>query len=307
MKQLQNRLGTIHLIGVGGSGMSGIAEVLKNLGYEVSGSDLVKTDITERLESLGVTLFYSHERRNMEKSSLVVISSAIDSQNIELLTAERLRIPIIKRAEMLSGLMNLKYGIAVAGTHGKTTTTSILASIFTEGNLDPTFIVGGKVNSYDSNAKLGQGNYLIVEADESDQSFLELQPSSSIITNIEEDHLINYENNFNNLKNAFISFVKKLPFDGFVVACGDDKTLNKLIPNFPRTTICYGFQDHNDYVIKEHNNAKHLSYFSLHKNGQEVLLTGLNLLGVHNILNAAGAAVMALEEGVNNNCIRLTL
>ena len=307
MNQFQTRLKLIHLIGVGGSGMSGIAEVLLNLGYKVSGSDLKGTDITRRLDSIGLKLYIGHDVENINHADLVVISSAIDENNKELLEARNRNIPIMKRAEMLAGLMNLKHGIAVAGTHGKTTTTSFLASIFSEAELDPTFIIGGRLNHYDSNAKLGQGKYLIVEADESDQSFLELQPSSSLITNIEEDHLINYENKFQNLKNAFVRFVKKLPFDGFLVACGDDLNVRELKPLFARPTITYGFSEDNDYVIKEIEHENHLSYFSIYKDGHLILSSGLNLLGSHNVLNAVGASVMALEERIDTKSIRKAL
>ena len=307
MNQFKARLKLIHLIGVGGSGMSGIAEVLHNLGYKVSGSDLLESEVTKRLSSIGIKVNIGHSKKNVNKSDLIVISSAIKSTNEELVYAKNQNIPIIGRAEMLSGLMNLKYGIAVAGTHGKTTTTSILASIFTEAKLDPTFIIGGIVNSYDTSAKLGQGKYLIVEADESDQSFLELQPSASILTNIEADHLVNYGNNMDSLNKAFIKFVKKLPFDGLLVAFGDDPIIKKLLPNFSRTTVTYGYNLDNTYVINEHGKSNHLSNFSLSKQGKKVFSSGLKQLGRHNTLNAVAATIMSLEEGIDIEIIKSAL
>ncbi len=204
-------LNNIHFVGIGGSGMSGIAEVLFNLGYTVTGSDTKESDITNRLANMGIEIEYSHSASNIKKVEMVVVSSAISESNPEIKEAKKRSLPILARAEMLSSLMNTKRGIAIAGTHGKTSTTSIIASIMTEAGLDPTFINGGIINSFNSNAQLGKGEYLIAEADESDQSFLLLQPSMSIITNIEPDHLVNYENRFENLKIAFLDFVKKLP------------------------------------------------------------------------------------------------
>ena len=220
-------LNNIHFIGIGGSGMSGIAEVLFNLGYKVTGSDQTESEITERLINMGIEINYEHSIANLKAAEMVVVSSAISKTNPEIKEAKRRFIPILARAEMLSSLMNTKRGIAIAGTHGKTSTTSIIASIMAEAGLDPTFINGGIINSFNSNAQLGKGKYLIAEADESDQSFLLLQPSMSIITNIEADHLVNYKNNFENLKKAFLDFVKKLPFNGMAIVCGDDPEIRR--------------------------------------------------------------------------------
>ena len=307
MHYSKSRLNLIHFIGIGGSGMCGIAEVLFNLGYKITGSDETESEATKRLKSLGIDVFIGHSSKNIVNVDLVVISTAISSENIELKESLRRNIPIMKRAEMLAGLMNLKYGIAVAGTHGKTTSTSILSAIFTEADLDPTFIIGGKLNIYDINAKLGQGKYLIVEADESDQSFLELQPSSIILTNIDGDHLINYAGDIKNLEQAFIKFIKKLPFDGLVVACGDDPSVKRLKKDFGRPTVTYGFNEENDYVIEEVDDSIHPSYFSLFRDGKIIFSSGLNIIGRHNILNAVASAVISFEEGIDNKIIKNAL
>ena len=219
MKPSKKTPNKIFFIGIGGMGMSGLAEVLLNLGYTVSGSDIKQTFITKRLSSLGIRVIIGHNATNISDADMVIRSAAIEDTNPELIEAQKQALPVLERAELLSSLMNMKRGIAIAGTHGKTTTTSLLASIMTEAMLDPTFINGGIIRSFASNAKLGTGNYLLAEADESDKSFLMLQPSLEIITNIDSDHLVNYENNFLNLENAFVQFVKKLPFNGLLVAC----------------------------------------------------------------------------------------
>ena len=252
----------IFFIGIGGSGMSGLAEVLFNLGYEVSGSDIKESEVTERLEVLGINLSIGHKVTNLDDVDMVIKSTAIEGTNVELTHARKLGLPILERAELLSSLMNMKRGVAIAGTHGKTTTTSILASIMTEAMLDPTFINGGIIKSFSSNAKLGTGDYMLAEADESDKSFLMLQPSLEIITNIDADHLVNYKNNMNNLEEAFIKFVKKLPFNGLLVACGDDPIIKKLVGSFSRKTILYGFEDHNDYIISNYKTESFTSEFT---------------------------------------------
>lgn len=290
-------LNNIHFIGIGGSGMSGIAEVLLNLGYKVSGSDKNRSNITDRLAKLGADINYEHDASNLEGVEMVVISSAIDKTNPEVLEAKNKFLPILARAEMLSSLMNTKRGIAVAGTHGKTTTTSIISSIMTEAGLDPTFINGGIINSFDSNAQLGKGKYLIAEADESDKSFLLLQPSMAVVTNIEPDHLINYENSFENQKEAFLGFIKKLPFNGMAVVCGDDPVIRSLIPKFSRPFITYGFDSSNDFVLKDYNSEGFSSEFTLNFQSEEIKIN-FNMLGKHNALNAAAATVICMQEGV---------
>lgn len=289
----------LHFIGIGGSGMSGLAEVLNNLGYIVTGSDISETSVTERLASLGIKIENIHKPSNLGSADMVVISAAIEENNLELKEARKLSLPVLQRAELLSSLMNMKRGIAVAGTHGKTTTTSLLASIMTEAMLDPTFINGGIINSFATNAKLGSGNYLIAEADESDGSFLLLQPSLAIITNIDSDHLVNYGNDIKNLELAFIEFVKKLPFNGLAIVCGDDVILKKLVPSFSRKVITYGFEDHNDYVIKDYIAKELTSEFSIKTREENIFKIKLNLTGRHNALNALSASILALEEGIS--------
>ena len=279
--------------------MSGLAEVLFNLGYEVSGSDIKESEVTERLEVLGINLSIGHKVTNLDDVDMVIKSTAIEDTNVELTHARKLGLPILERAELLSSLMNMKRGVAIAGTHGKTTTTSILASIMTEAMLDPTFINGGIINSFSSNAKLGTGDYMLAEADESDKSFLMLQPSLEIITNIDADHLVNYKNNMNNLEEAFIKFVKKLPFNGLLVACGDDPIIKKLVGSFSRKTILYGFEDHNDYIISNYKTESFTSEFTLSYDKDSVSRLKLNLPGKHNVLNATAASVLAIEEGVS--------
>ena len=306
MKKYRSRLSKIFFVGIGGSGMSGIAEVLINLNYEVYGSDISDSEIIDRLRSMGAEIHIGHKASNIDKADMIVISSAIDDANPELIEAKLKGIPVLARAEMLSSLMNMKRGIAIAGTHGKTTTTSLVASIFTEAGLDPTFINGGIINSFASNAKLGKGDYLVAEADESDQSFLMLQPSLSIITNIEEDHLINYGNDFENLRQAFLAFVKKLPFDGLLIACGDDPEIKKLLPQFSRPNVTYGFEEGNDYVISDYEPSEFRSNFLLTYAGQSIQID-LNMLGRHNALNASAACVLAIEEGIDASIIQGSL
>ena len=298
MKKSRLGLSKIFFVGIGGSGMSGIAEVLINLNYEVSGSDISDSEIIDRLRIKGAKVFIGHKASNIDRAEMLVISSAIDKKNPELIEAKLKGIPVLARAEMLSSLMNMKRGIAIAGTHGKTTTTSLVASILTEAGLDPTFINGGIINSFASNAKLGKGDYLVAEADESDKSFLMLQPSLAIITNIEADHLINYDNSFDKLRQAFLDFVKRLPFDGLLISCGDDPEIRNLLPEFSRSNVTYGFDESNDYVLSNYKSNNFRSTFSLsHEN--QLISIDLNMLGRHNALNASAACVLALEEGVD--------
>lgn len=306
MNPSKYKLNKIHFIGIGGSGMSGIAEVLSNLGYVVTGSDQSKSSNTERLESLGIRIYYQHHASNLQDVEMVVKSTAIKEENAELIEAKKRFIPILARAEMLSSLMNNKRGIAIAGTHGKTTTTSLVASIMTNANLDPTFINGGIINSFASNAQLGKGDYLITEADESDRSFLLLQPSLSIITNIEPDHLVNYENSFENLKNAFLEFIKNLPFNGVSIVCGDDKVIKTLRKYFQRTHISYGFDLDNDFVISDYDSDGARSTFTL-RHQEESFNLELNMIGKHNVLNATAATILCLLEGIKIEIIKDSL
>tara|TARA_X000000368_G_scaffold213256_1_gene168473 strand:+ start:4475 stop:5878 length:1404 start_codon:yes stop_codon:yes gene_type:complete len=306
MNPSKYRLNNIHFIGIGGSGMSGIAEVLNNLGYTISGSDNAESSNTQRLEKLGIQIVYKHSASNLDGIDMVVKSTAIADDNSEIIEAKQRLIPILARAEMLSSLMNNKRGIAIAGTHGKTTTTSLVASIMSNAGLDPTFINGGIINSFNSNAQLGKGDYLIAEADESDQSFLLLQPSVSVITNIEPDHLVNYENSFSNLKNAFLQFIKNLPFNGVSIVCGDDEVIKDLKINFQRPHISYGFEMDNDFVLSDYESSGTQSYFKMTSDSGSVDLT-LNMLGKHNALNAAAAAILCLQEGISIEVIQESL
>ncbi|MFL2697918.1 MAG: UDP-N-acetylmuramate--L-alanine ligase [Gammaproteobacteria bacterium] len=307
MSHSPNKPKRIHFLGIGGSGMSGLAEVLINMDFEVSGVDLIETEVTQRLKSLGAKIYLGHKKSNINNVDMLIVSSAIDNKNEELIEAKKRNLPTLARAELLSSLMNLKKGIAIAGTHGKTTTTSILAQIMTDFGLEPTFITGGIINSFATNAKLGSGEYLIAEADESDKSFLMLQPSLAVITNIEEDHLSNYENNFDKLKEAFVEFVKKIPFDGLVVACGDDFNTKSLLPRFSRRVLTYGFQESNDFVIKSFKaNGKSCSFSVFNKERGDMEFN-LNMLGRHNALNAVAAIVVALDEGVEIEDIKNSL
>ena len=237
------RIHRIHLVGIGGSGMGGIAEVLLNLGYEVQGSDLKANAVTERLARLGATIFIGHDAEYLGKSDVVVVSSAVNRSNPEVAAALANRIPVVARAEMLGELMRFRYSIAVAGTHGKTTTTSLVASVLAEAGLDPTFVIGGRLKSADSNARLGAGRYLVAEADESDASFMHLQPMIAIVTNIDNDHLATHEGDFARLKQSFVDFLHNLPFYGLAVLCADDEHVRSIVETVARPFVTYGFAE----------------------------------------------------------------
>lgn len=289
---------TIHFIGIGGVGMSGIAEVLVNLGYSVTGSDQQKNSFTQRLTDLGVRITYSHIAENVAQCDVVVVSSAIDVNNIELVTARSRRIPIVPRAEMLAELMRFKQGIAVAGTHGKTTTTSLLATIFAAAELDPTFVVGGQINSFGYNAQLGQGEYFIAEADESDASFLHLNPMVSVVTNIDQDHLEAYDNDFSKLQKAFVEFIHRIPFYGLTVLCIDDQNIKKIIPELSRPYLTYGFSEKADIKAYDWQPVGRGSSFMLKVQGREPIAVKLNIPGKHNVLNSLAAIAVALDAGI---------
>lgn len=299
------RINKIHFIGIGGSGMSGIAEVLYNLGFVITGSDLSKNDATIRLVNLGIKITYSHVAENVAYCDAVVVSSAVNSNNnIEILTARRRSIPIIHRSEMLAELMRFKYGIAVAGTHGKTTTTSLIATILAEGNYDPTFVIGGKLNKFSTNAKLGASEFFVAESDESDGSFLRLNPLLAVITNIDNDHLSNYGNDFSNLKKAFLDFIHKLPFYGLVVVCKDDPVIYNLISEISRPLLSYGFSEQADIRAINYKQYQNTSSFQVllpaDPTPKDVLL---NLPGKHNALNALAAIAVALELNIDFSVI----
>ena len=298
----------IHLIGIGGAGMSGIAEILHNQDYSVSGSDLEDTNVTKRLKNLGVKIFKGHKVNNVLKKDLVVISSAISKTNIELKKAISLGIPVIPRAEMLANLMMLKNSIAVAGSHGKTTVTCIMAHIFTEAGLDPTYIIGGKVKSFESNAKLGLGEHIIAEADESDGSFLNLRPLKALVTNIDNDHLGTYGNNFNNLKKSFKKFCLSLPFQGYLIANGDDQSIKNIIKNIPRNSFSFGKDKNNDYQIKDIKQNIGGTSFKLKDNFvKKDYSFSMSMHGEHNVMNATSAIIAAIQENIDVSIIKKSL
>lgn len=298
------RIKHIHFIGIGGIGMSGIAEVLLNKGFQVSGSDISDTNITRRLQKLGAQIFQEHESKNIQQADLVVVSSSIVSENPELMAAKQARIPIIPRAQMLAQLMLFHYGVAIAGTHGKTTTTSLVASCLAEGGLDPTFVIGGLLHSAGSNARLGKSEYFVVEADESDASFLFLQPRVAVVTNIDADHLSTYGGDFNRLKQTFLAFLHHLPFNGLAIVCYDDPVMRELVSEINRPTITYGFNDEADLQILDFRQEGVQTFFTVHwRNSERKLSITLNLPGRHNALNAAAAIAIAAELGISENAI----
>ena len=297
------RVKQIHFIGIGGAGMCGIAEVLAHEGYQISGSDISENQVVKRLKGLGAKIFLGHHAENISGASVVVVSTAIDKQNPELIEAIEKRIPIVRRAEMLAELMRYRHGIAVSGTHGKTTTTSLISSIYGEAKLDPTFVIGGLLNSAGTNAKLGESRYLIAEADESDASFLHLQPMISVVTNIEADHMDTYQGDFNILKDTFVQFIHNLPFYGTAVVCIDDDVVASLIPNFARKCVTYGFHDNADIRISDFVQTLSRSDFIIHRSGLAPLQISLNLPGKHNALNAAAAIAVSMEDDIADGFI----
>jgi UDP-N-acetylmuramate--alanine ligase len=302
------RIKLIHFVGIGGAGMCGIAEVLLNQGYSISGSDMSDSPVTQRLEKLGATIYIGHRSNNVAKADVVVISSAIPHTNPELVEANINRVPVVRRAEMLGELMRYRHGIAVAGTHGKTTTTSLVASILGQAGFDPTFIIGGLLNSAASNARLGASRYMVVEADESDASFLHLQPMVAVLTNIDRDHLANYEGSFDKLKSAFLEFVHNLPFYGLLVACYDDVGVKSILPSVKRSVLTYGFDPDADIYATDLIQSGATSSFTVVRAGHEKpLRVSLELPGEHNVLNALAAIAIATDEGVRDEDIQLGL
>ncbi|MBV1915206.1 MAG: UDP-N-acetylmuramate--L-alanine ligase [Pseudomonadales bacterium] len=298
------RIQRIHFIGIGGAGMCGIAEVLLNQGYKIRGSDIKENAATQRLKELGAEIKIGHCEENVEGVDVVVRSTAISPTNPEIVAATRSRIPLIARAEMLAELMRYRHGIAVAGTHGKTTTTSLLASVFLEGERDPTYVIGGLLTSAATNAKLGESRYLIAEADESDASFLHLQPMVSIVTNIDMDHMSTYQGDFEQLKNTFLDFIHNLPFYGLVVACIDDPVVRELLPKFGRPTLTYGFSEDADFRATEVKQIKNRISAHVERPGiLKSLQIDLNMPGRHNILNALAAIAVSSDEGVSDRAI----
>jgi UDP-N-acetylmuramate--alanine ligase len=300
------RIRHLHFIGIGGAGMSGIAEIMLDLGYEVSGSDKRAGTATRRLADLGARVFIGHEAENIEGADAVVVSSAIDEANPEILAARAGRIPLVRRAEMLAELMRFYYGVAVAGTHGKTTTTSLVASILAEGGLDPTFVIGGLLNSAGANARLGGSHYLVAEADESDASFLYLQPMLAVVTNIDADHMVTYGHDFGRLRKTFMEFLHHLPFYGLAVLCIDDEEVRALVPQVSRPIRTYGTRPEADVRAIGVRQEGLRMHFEVQYPGGGFPVE-LNLAGRHNVLNALAAICVALELGVPEAAIRRAL
>jgi UDP-N-acetylmuramate--alanine ligase len=307
-----------HFIGIGGIGMSGIAEILLNLGMKVSGSDLKHSPVTDRLAQLGAAIYEGHNAANVAGATVVVTSSAVNATNPEVVEAHTLKIPVIQRAEMLAELMRLKYGIAIAGMHGKTTTTSMVAAVLAAGGLDPTVVVGGRVDALGSNARLGKSQYLVAEADESDRSFLKLSPILSVVTNIDREHMDTYRN-MRDVKNTFLDFMDRVPFYGMIVACNDDPLLRRLLPDVQRRTVTYGTKRGSDFLIKldsalrdSGTGSKPMSRFqvSYGKTGEKKNNLGeftLHVPGVHNILNATAAIAVGVGLDIGVDAIRHAL
>ena len=301
---MKHKVKRLHFVGIGGSGMSGIAEVLLNLGYQVSGSDLAANGATERLAALGAHITIGHAAKNVEDADAVVISTAVKSDNPEVIAARTRRMPVVPRALMLAELMRLKQGIAVAGTHGKTTTTSLVASVLAEGGLDPTFVIGGRLTSAASNARLGSGEFIVVEADESDASFLHLQPVVAVVTNIDADHMETYQHDFAKLKQAFVEFLQNLPFYGSAILCSDDAAVREIMPFVSKPIVTYGFNK--DAMVRAEDvvhEGGRMRFRARREGTDGALDVTLNLPGRHNVLNALAAIAVATELGVSDKAI----
>lgn len=304
MSNLMRRIRHIHFVGIGGVGMSGIAEVLLNLGYQVSGSDLKRSATTRRLAELGATLMLGHAAEHVADADVIVISSAVTADNPEVAAARARRIPVVRRAEMLAELMRFRSGIAIAGTHGKTTTTSLVASVLSEGGLDPTFVIGGRLISAGTNARLGSGRYLVAEADESDASFLSLQPLVAVVTNIDADHLGTYEGDFSRLRATFVEFLHHLPFYGIAVLCIDDAEVRRILPDVSRPVLTYGTAEDADFRATNIRRAGRVTHFKVTRPGSASPLdVTLNLAGTHNVLNALAAIAIAHDLEVADEAV----
>jgi UDP-N-acetylmuramate--alanine ligase len=296
----------IHFVGIGGIGMSGIAELLLNLGYEVSGSDLKASDITERLQALGGIVYEGHQADQISGADVVVTSSAVKSDNPEVLAAEHTSIPVIPRAEMLAELMRLKYSVAIAGAHGKTTTTSIVASVLAQGGLDPTVVIGGKLKSVGSNAVLGQGDFIVAEADESDGSFLKFSPAIAVVTNIDREHLDFYPD-MDAIKSVFLNFIDRIPFYGLAILCLDNEPIQDLIPEIKKRYATYGMNSQADFQIRDVEFKKRQSRFTVFSQGQKLGRINLNLPGLHNVYNATASIAVGIELDVPFAAIKRAL
>jgi UDP-N-acetylmuramate--alanine ligase len=304
MIKRMRRINCVHFVGIGGSGMSGIAEVMLSLGYQVQGSDLKSSAVIDRLRNLGATVFVGHDSHNIENADAVVVSSAVDDRNPEVAAARRLLMPVVRRAEMLAELMRFRYSIAVAGTHGKTTTTSLVASVLAEGGLDPTFVIGGRLKSADSNARLGQGEYLVAEADESDASFVDLKPMLAIVTNIDADHMSTYQGDIEKLRGGFVRFLHNLPFYGLAVLCTDDPGVRDVLGDVGRSILTYGVESDADVSARDIRFAKGKTHFRVVRRGvDEPLDICLGLPGMHNVRNALAAIAVAGELQISDQAV----
>ena len=308
MIKKMRRIHCVHFVGIGGSGMSGIAEVMLSLGYAVQGSDLKPNKQTKRLEDQGATVFISHASDNIQDADAVVFSSAVDEANPEIAAAREQLMPVVSRAEMLAELMRFRYSIAVAGTHGKTTTTSLIASVLAEGGLDPTFVIGGRLKSANANARLGQGDYLVAEADESDASFVHLKPMLAVVTNIDADHMSTYDGDIEKLKSGFIKFLRNLPFYGLAVVCIDDPGVNDIIADIGRSVTSYGTNEDADFrAINIIFDAATTEFDVVRKSSEDILHIKLQLPGMHNVRNALAAIAVANELQISNAAVAKSL
>ena len=303
---MKRRIRRVHFVGIGGSGMSGIAEVLLNLGYRVSGSDLVESDTTLRLQRLGAEVVIGHRSENLRDADVVVISSAVRKDNPEVIAAHERIIPVIPRAEMLAELMRMKYGVAIAGTHGKTTTTSMIATVLAHGGLDPTAVIGGKLNSFGSNAKLGQGELLVAEADESDGSFLKLSPTIAVVTNIDPEHLDHYRN-LEEIQKAFLEFINKVPFYGLAILCLDQENVQALIPQVQKRYVTYGLSSQANFRAADISYHGLTTSFRVFANERELGQISIQMPGLHSVYNALAAIATASELDVNFEIVRQAL
>jgi UDP-N-acetylmuramate--alanine ligase len=304
---MKHKVKRVHFVGIGGAGMSGIAEVLMTQGYQVSGSDVAATSVTRRLTALGARIAMGHTADNIAGADVVVVSTAVAHDNPEIGAAREKGVPVVPRALMLAELMRLKQGIAVAGTHGKTTTTSLIASVLAEGGLDPTFVIGGRLVSADANARLGKGEFLVAEADESDASFLVLQPVLAVITSIDADHMETYEHDFAKLKEAFVNFAQRLPFYGTAVLCIDDANVRDIIPAITKSIVTYGLAEDAQLRAKDVDHAQGRMRFVASHAKMQPLSVELNLAGVHNVQNALAAIAVGREAGVADGAIAKAL
>jgi len=296
----------IHFVGIGGIGMSGIAELLLNLNYAVSGSDIKDSDIIERLRRLGASIFIGHNKSNIKNADVVVYSSAVNQDNIEIKSAKENLIPVIRRAEILAELMRIRYGIAVAGSHGKTTTTSLIATVLAKGGLDPTVVIGGKLNSLGSNAKLGQGDFLVAEADESDGSFTRLTPTIAIVTTIDKEHMDHYKS-ISKIKEGFLKFINKVPFYGLSILCLDQKYIQELIPKVEKRCVTYGLTSQADYIAKDITYSGLKTSFNIFNKGKELGEMVINMPGLHNVYNSLATVAVGLELDIKFEIIKKAL